>query len=244
LALKVESAAASHVGLVRSGNEDSFGVDRELGLFVVCDGMGGARGGEVASELAVATFLSIARQELHACPDAHIILERAVAAANRAVLERAQWDIRYRGMGTTLVGARLCGDDIFLVNVGDSRAYLVRDDQAIQLTEDHSLVAERVRSGMMTPTEAEQSPIQSVITRAIGIESDVRPDLFRHPLEPGDVILLASDGLTRHAGPQEIYSLIAAAHSAEQACQALISHANAQGGKDNITCIILRVDAL
>ncbi len=238
--LNVEAAAATDIGLVRKTNEDSFGIDREQGLFIVCDGIGGARGGEIASRIAVETFLAIGRQEIALGTPAALAQERAVAAANRAVLARAEWDTCYRGMGTTLVAARLNGDGVSLINVGDSRGYLIRDEQATQITRDHSLVAERVRAGLMAEAEAVTSPLQSVITRAIGIESDVHPDLYEVSLQVDDALLLTSDGLTRYGDVGEVAGMIASAASSEEACQRLIAHAKSGGGADNITCIVLR----
>lgn len=248
--LKAE-AAGTDVGIVRHDNQDSFGTDPELRLYIVCDGMGGAAGGDIASDLAVRTFLAIARQEIEvseirgnvACLEStRLALRRAVAAANRAVIARGEWDTCYRGMGSTLVGARLTGDRLTVINVGDSRAYLVRGGHAVQLTEDHSYVAECVRLGLMSAAEASSS-MQSVITRAIGVEADVRPDLYEANVELGDILLLASDGLTRHLSTMEIGEVLASTEAAEEACTRLIELANQRGGSDNITCIVVRMDA-
>jgi serine/threonine protein phosphatase PrpC len=244
LTLNLEAAARTHVGLVRVSNQDNFGMDAELGLYAVCDGMGGAAGGEVASKLAVETFLAIARQEIQSSSllngaVSSLALQRAVAAANRAVLARAHWDIVYRGMGSTLVAARIAGDTLWVINIGDSRAYLVRDGHATQLTRDHSYVAERVRLGTMAPAEAETSPLQSVITRAIGVEADPHPDLYEVALQPGDKLLLTSDGLTRHVLPAELAEVLTLAPSAEEACDLLIELALRRGGSDNITCLVV-----
>ncbi len=246
MALRVEAGARSDIGLVRRSNQDRFGIDDRLELYVVCDGMGGAAGGEVASELAVETFLKIARQEL-ACatcdpaertPQA---LRRAVAAANRAVLERARWEMRLRGMGSTLVAARLEDDRATVAHVGDSRAYLVRGKAALQLTNDHSYVAEQLRLGLMEPAQAALSPMRSVITRAIGADTDVRPDLVSVAVQPGDVLLLASDGLTRHVADAEIASVLSRAEWAEEACVSLVEMAKGRGGSDNVTCLVVIV---
>ena len=236
--MNLEPAAATHIGLVRATNQDSYGMDRDLGLYVVCDGMGGAAGGEIASHLAVETFLAIARQELHSGTPTGDALHRAVAAANRAVIARAQWDTRYRGMGSTLVAARIFYSHLTLINVGDSRAYIMRNGEPIQLTHDHSVVAERVRAGLMTPAEAETSAMQSVITRAIGAEQDVHPDLYEVTLHSEDTLLLASDGLTRSVQLQEIAGILAN-YAAQEACEQLIALANLHGGQDNITCIVI-----
>ena len=246
VALKVEAGAGSDIGLVRRSNQDRFGVDERLGLYLVCDGMGGAAGGEVASELAVETFLAIAQQELAclSCPSTALtpqVLRRAVAAANRAVVERARWDMRLRGMGSTLVGARVDGGSATVIHVGDSRAYLVRDGVAAQLTEDHSYVAEQVRLGLMPAEEAGASPMRSVITRAIGAEADVRPDVVDVDLRDGDALLLVSDGLTRHVEAAEIARVVGDAEGPDAACAALIVLAKQRGGSDNVTCVVVRV---
>jgi protein phosphatase len=245
LALFAEIAARTDTGLVRTHNEDDYGYDDALGLYVVCDGMGGAAGGEIASKLAVDTFLVIARQEIQSlngnCDATELALRRAVAAANRAVVVRAGWDICYRGMGTTLVGARLCGQKLTVVHVGDSRAYLVRDGQAMPLTEDHSYVAEQVRMGMMNQEQAANSSLQSVITRAIGADADVQPDLRSITVQTGDWLLLTSDGLTRHLSAAEIAEQITSASSPDEASERLVELAKQRGGSDNITCLVVRV---
>ena len=214
--------------------------------------MGGAAGGEVASRVAVDTFLAIARQELErlrgeAAECTRCALKRAAAAANRAVYARAQQEPRLRGMGSTLVAARLDGDALTVVNVGDSRAYLFPSAQrpgvaARQLTLDHSYVAEQMRIGTMTPAQAEASAMQSVITRAVGADPDVVPDLFEATLSPGDTLLLTTDGLTRHTHREQIAAIVidTAADTVGEAARRLVDFANAQGGSDNITCIVIR----
>jgi protein phosphatase len=243
----LEAAASTHTGLVRRSNQDTFGCDDQLQLYVVCDGMGGAAAGDLASRLATDTFLAVARQELlklrdcDACCTEHA-LHRAAAAANRAVCDHAHSNPAHRGMGTTLVAACITRNIATVINVGDSRAYLLRNGHATQVTHDHSYIAEQLRIGTMTPHQAAASSWQSVITRAIGAAPDVQPDLFTLTLSPGDSILLTSDGLTRHVTPDEISAILASsAHlSAEQATQALIHLANARGGADNTTCLLLR----
>jgi protein phosphatase len=158
------------------------------------------------------------------------------------VLARANFDIALRGMGSTLVAARLSGEDLTVVNVGDSRAYLFQQGHAVQLTEDHSWVAEQVRRGLMTASQAERSSFQSVITRAIGADPDVTPDLFDATLHPGDTLLLTSDGLTRHVSTGELAQIVAATASGspQSTCDRLIALAKSRGGSDNITCILIR----
>jgi protein phosphatase len=247
VASKVEAAARTDIGHVRRNNQDSFGSDEELGLYVVCDGMGGAAGGDVASKIAVETFLTVVRQEIETLGDANrectrCSMLRAAAAANRAVFARAHYDIAFRGMGSTLVAARLVGDALTVLNVGDSRAYIFQGDTVTQLTNDHSYVAEQVRRGLMTQAEAERSPLQSIITRAIGADADVTADLYEATLRPGDSVLLTSDGLTRHVDEEELAAIVAdtAAHPPEDACERMIELAKTRGGSDNITCIVLR----
>ena len=247
VAPRCEIGFRTDIGRVRRSNQDSAAIDEDAGVYVVCDGMGGAAGGEIASRVAADTFLEVARLEL-ASGSSHgettgLALRRAVAAANRAVLNRAAFDTRFRGMGTTLVGFRVQGEDATVINVGDSRAYLVRNGIATRLTLDHSFVAEGVRRGVMTEAQAEKSSLQSVITRAIGADQDVHPDVFHQSLRPDDVLLLTSDGLTRHVTDAEIGGVVRAGlnDGPDAICSRLIECANARGGSDNITCLLLHV---
>jgi serine/threonine protein phosphatase PrpC len=246
---KIEAAAQTDVGLVRRNNQDSFGTDEELGLYVVCDGMGGAAGGEIASRLAVDTFLEVARQELLSLHDVNAectraAMLRAAAAANRAVVSRASFDTALRGMGSTLVAARVHGESAIVLNVGDSRCYYFQADGAEQLTTDHSFVAEQVSRGLMTVEQAERSLYASVITRAIGADQDVNPDLYEATLHPGSALLLCSDGLTRHVTREELGSILAetAAEPAHSVCDRMIQLAKSRGGSDNVTCLLLRAN--
>ncbi|MFC6644567.1 PP2C family protein-serine/threonine phosphatase [Granulicella cerasi] len=233
------------MGLLRRSNQDSFGLDEALQLFVVCDGMGGSAAGEVASSLAVKTFLHTAQQELllgAASPvKTRNALWRATLASNRAVYAKAGSAAEFQGMGTTLVGAVVEDSLLTLINVGDSRGYLVRNGIAYQLTLDHSYVAESVRRGLMTEEQARHSAMQSVITRAVGTEVDVHPEIFEEPLEAGDVLLLASDGLTRHVSDAAIAEVLSQqGQSAVEGCRLLIELAKEDGGTDNITCMVVR----
>jgi serine/threonine protein phosphatase PrpC len=246
LALMFQAAALTDIGRARRSNQDSYGCDDSLGLYVVCDGMGGAAGGDIASAIASETFLDTARRELeslgtHSSQASSMALQRAVAAANRAVVERSAWDTRLRGMGTTLVGVHVLDAQLTVIHVGDSRAYLVRDDDATQLTADHSLVSEQVRLGVLTLDQAEASSLRSVITRAIGVDPDVRPDVQTLALQPRDTLLLASDGLTRHVTDSEIAAILSADDAIPAGlAQQLIDLANQRGGSDNITAIVIR----
>lgn len=247
--LEFEIAGRTDVGMVRRTNQDAFGIVEPLALAVICDGMGGAAGGEVASHVALTSFLEVARQEIEASRSADgertkRALCRAAAAANRAVRARASYDTRFRGMGTTLVAACMDGHELTVLNVGDSRAYVVRGGAARQITRDHSYVAERMRMGLMTEDEAEMSPHQFAITRAIGIDDDVQPDFYAATVGAGDALLLCSDGLMRHMKDEEIGRIVSdVAMTPGEICERLVAIVNARGGSDNVTCVVMRFGA-
>jgi protein phosphatase len=247
----IAAAGKTDVGCVRTNNEDSFGYDASLGIFVLCDGMGGQAAGEVASELGVRTVLACFRQGLEKDDDpafdpaegisqeAHE-LRGALHAANRSIRDAIAADARRNGMGTTVVATLLRGKNAAIAHAGDSRVYLIRNGAVEQLTNDHSLVMEQVRRGLLTMEEAEHSPIQNIITRALGVAETVEVDLSDNEVVAGDTFLLCSDGLTRHLSDEEILSQILAAPSLEAACDGLIASAKAAGGSDNITCLLVR----
>ena len=247
----------SHVGRIRRENQDTCAAAPELGIYVVCDGMGGAAAGEVASQLAADAFLqSIGRSAAKsgsaqpatlAGDNPHARLEEAVHSANFAVHQRAQKNRSLRGMGTTLVAALIHRTEAectaWIANVGDSRCYLFRVRELRQLTTDHSLVEEQIQAGLLTPQQAEFSPVRNVITRAIGTQLTVPIDVLAHPLEPGDLLLLASDGLTRELSDPEIAHILTTHTShLDDACEALIQAANTRGGRDNITVLLVAID--
>ena len=246
--ISLEFAAITDIGCRRSNNEDSFGYDAEQGIYVVCDGMGGNAGGEVASAMAVRTLIesygSTGTPEAGADPiPVENRLAHAIYEANRVVREASFENPELDSMGTTLVCACLDGNRIVIGNVGDSRAYLVRHGECTQITQDHSFLDEEVRKGNMTPEMAAASNLQSVITRAIGVSETVEPDLFAAILQPDDIVLLASDGLTRYAHTEEITHAAANETDLTQICSGLIDFAKQQGGVDNITCVLLRAAA-
>jgi protein phosphatase len=238
--LKLEVAGLTDVGCKRTNNEDSYGYDLATQLFVVCDGMGGMAAGEVASSTAVNTLLKTFSE--HAASSATIEerLYSAIAQANQEVCALSQANDDLSGMGTTLVAACLDGRKVVIGNVGDSRAYFLRDGGCVQITLDHSYLAEQVRNGVMSADDAGASPLQSLITRAIGTTETVEPDLFSAALEPGDLILLTTDGLTRYADADVIAGIILTQPDLQHACQALIDKAKEQGAVDNVTCLLLR----
>src|SRR5271165_4618956 len=250
MSLILDAAGLTDVGLVRASNEDSFGYDERLGIFVVCDGMGGHAAGEVASRIAVDTVLGYFREHepavredayLNDAPLGARLLAEAVKQANDAILEYAVAHKNTSGMGTTLVAARFAERNVRIANVGDSRIYLFREGELLQLTEDHSLVMEQVRRGLLTLEEAKRSSAQNIITRALGTDETTLPDLGQFPAQVGDILLLTTDGVLRHVEDEEISDILLQLPSLEAACDTLIHAANEAGGEDNSTCVLVRV---
>jgi len=240
-------AGKTDVGLVRKNNEDNFGYDARHGVFVVCDGMGGQNAGEVASKIAVDTVLDYYRQPPTAIGESRFEgvsqraanLASAVQLANHAILEAGARDLDTAGMGSTIVAVAVEGSFFSFANVGDSRIYLIRNNEVVQLSSDHSLVMEQVRRGLMTLEEAEHSKLQNVIVRALGTDDTVDPDLADLEFASGDVLLLCSDGLS-HFVKEDTIVEIANQPSLDQACIDLIEAAKAGGSDDNITCLLIR----
>jgi len=232
----VDHASTSHTGKVRRTNEDSF-LD-EPPLFVVADGMGGARAGELASRLAVDTFRELPVISGESAEDR---LRRTILESNRRVLERAKGDPATAGMGSTVTAALVDGDRLVLGHVGDSRAYLLRDGSLQQLSHDHSLVAELERAGRLTREEAAVHPQRSVITRALGAGPELDVDTSVVQLRDGDVVLLCSDGLSGLIGDLAISNLIAGGGKLSDAVRRLVRAANDAGGDDNVTAVAFRV---
>jgi protein phosphatase len=233
----IASSAQTDTGRRRRRNEDAFVC--EPPLFAVADGMGGARAGEIASRLAAE---SLREQELAGLPAPERTVE-LIREANRRVYAYSSENASARGMGTTMTVALVEGGIVTIGHVGDSRAYLLRDDRLTQLTQDHSLVAELVRSGRLSPKEAESHPRRSVITRALGTESDVDVDVFSIRAQDGDLFLLCSDGLTSMVSDEEIASLLVAARAdLGEAGMKLIGAANQAGGEDNITVVLFELE--
>jgi PPM family protein phosphatase len=231
-----EQYAGTDTGRQRRANEDSLLA--RAPLFVVADGMGGARAGEVASRIAVESFgrgIGDAARPADA-------LASLVREANSRIYERSHKHADEAGMGTTLTAIYVGTTDVSIAHVGDSRAYRLRDGQLERLTEDHSLVDELIREGRLTPEEAFEHPQRSVITRALGNESDVEVDTQSIEARAGDVYLLCSDGLTTMIGEQELEALISAHTRLRDVGEALIGAANEAGGRDNITVVLVRVE--
>ncbi|MFP5248834.1 MAG: Stp1/IreP family PP2C-type Ser/Thr phosphatase, partial [Acidobacteriota bacterium] len=233
-------AALTDRGRKRPSNEDACAFSVEHGIYVVCDGMGGAAAGEVASSMAVDEILQRLRQRGAALPGA---AEEAIAAANQAIHARAERNPKLSGMGTTLVLLVTEERRVWLLNIGDSRGYRLRAGQLQQITVDHSLVDEQVRSGRMKADEALRSPLRNVITRALGTQPLVTPDVFPLEAEPGDLFLLCSDGLTRELSDELIAAMLRLELPLDELCSRLIGAANKAGGQDNLTCLLVRAEA-
>ncbi|MEF3273910.1 MAG: protein phosphatase 2C domain-containing protein [Chloroflexus sp.] len=234
--MHVRYSACTDNGKRREINQDAYG-SAEIGqgtLLVVCDGMGGHLAGEVASRLAVETILTTFQPG----DDPASGLRQAFAAANQRVYEEGRGT-----MGTTAVAAFFWHNTLYIANVGDSRAYLVREGQIRQLTQDHSLIGDQVAAGLITAEQARASTIRNIITRAIGHLSHVDVDIFREPLLPGDTIVLSTDGMHGLLNDDEI-AAIASMHPLDVATRRLVEEANARGGPDNITVVIAQVDGL
>jgi PPM family protein phosphatase len=231
----VEQVGVSDVGRQRSANEDSLVIAPPF--FAVADGMGGAKAGEVASATAIEVFDG----EAESSEAAEAQLARIVREANRRIHALAVSDESFRGMGTTLTAAKITGDQVSLAHVGDSRAYLLRNDDLEQLTRDHSLVAELERSGQITAEAAEHHPQRSIITRALGPEPDVEVDTYTIAGRDGDLFMICSDGLTSMISDDEVSSILRSAAGLDDAAEALVRAANQSGGRDNITVVLFRL---
>jgi PPM family protein phosphatase len=251
---RYRSAAHTDVGMKRAHNEDSFLVNERLGLYTVCDGMGGHKGGETASRLAAQTIereLLAAKKRggqpfrvsepLERSPLAGALRE-AMEKACAAVFRKSLRDPELQGMGTTCIALLVHGESAIVGHVGDSRAYLVRGGALTQLSEDHSLVNEQVRAGLITPAEAKVSRLRNIITRSVGFEEEVNVDVIGVATRPGDKFLLCSDGLSNLVGNAEIKDHLLL-HPLDQVPPLLVQLANRRGGDDNSTVIAVeRVD--
>lgn len=249
----VELAGATDPGCVRKNNEDNFAVEPDLGLLVVADGMGGHNSGEVAADLAAKTIVDFARQMLggkrsilpeggtHGLSARGSQLEYFVKTANTMIYEKGRAFPKDAGMGTTVVAALIDAKSLTVAHVGDSRLYLWRHGGLTQLTEDHSLVGEQVRRGQLTPDQASRSNLQNILTRALGADAEVQVDVGDHPLLPGDVVLLATDGLSKMVSDAEVAATVEEKGEPQAIVDALIAQARSAGGVDNVTVVAARV---
>jgi protein phosphatase len=252
MAVKIEFGAKSDTGCVRENNEDSYGLAPELNLFVLSDGMGGLACGEIASGLAVDTILADCR-EVDANPSLRLTdepvegvssvsnqLAGAVRRANEAVHCAAERNLNGKQMGATVVAVQFAGERMSVVHIGDSRVYRLRGDDFDQLTQDHSFVEEQVRMGRMTRQEAGSSTMQSVLVRALGVDSEVDVDVTEELVTDGDTVLLCSDGLTGELSNDQIAAVLGENRHPRDTASRLVDLAKQAGGGDNITAIVLR----
>lgn len=247
---KVTVACKTDLGLVRENNEDKFEflcpedeatLARRGQVFVVCDGMGGHAAGQIASEIASKTFIETYLR--HPAEDPEVAIAAAVSAANRFVLDVGRAIPARRGMGTTLSALILRQGNALVAQVGDSRVYRLRNGELEPLTIDHTYVNDLIRAGILAPEDAESHPQKHVLTRAIGAEDLVVPDVFRIELEAGDTYLLCSDGLLNHVEDDGIAQTLRD-NAPGDACWNLVNAARMGGGSDNITVLIVRIDSI
>ncbi|MEL7061771.1 MAG: Stp1/IreP family PP2C-type Ser/Thr phosphatase [Acidobacteriota bacterium] len=250
--LRLEAHGSTDVGLLRTVNEDYFDISERDGVYVVADGMGGHNHGEVASQIAVETILDFIAEAtdtdstLPVGYDAALRqhsnqLKHSIHLAHDEVLNAIRRDTSLVGMGTTVVGAIYNGDVLALAHVGDSRAYRLRDGHLELLTQDHTWVNEQVVAGYLSEDQAKSHPLKNVITRALGGETEVVVDVLETEAQLGDLFLLCSDGLTTMLSDQEIHQRLVPDQPLEATCRRLIHDANARGGFDNVTVVLLRV---
>ncbi len=238
-------AGRTDVGIVRSGNEDNYLMVPDRALFIVADGMGGHAAGEVASEMAVRIIaerlgdLTDLSEE-----DAAERMRVSIREANAAIFQRTLSEHDKRGMGTTATTLVLRGARYLVGQVGDSRAYLLRDRRLTQLTKDHSYVQEQVDAGYLSPEEARTHPYSNVITRCVGANEEVAPDTYVGSLKPADLFVLASDGLTGMIEDSELHAILLSTDDPHKLVDELVAEANRRGGLDNITAITVRVDSV
>jgi serine/threonine protein phosphatase PrpC len=249
MTLELSAHGATHVGRKRRRNEDSHLVDPEIGLYVVADGMGGQAAGDVASRQAIDVFRAYVADRLavlerlagdggnEARAAAQELIAGGIQAACAELYAMAEADPKLRGMGTTMVCLSVAGERAVLGHVGDSRAYLLRKGVAHRLTEDHTLVAAQVKAGAMTREQAKESPLRSVLTRAVGTQESVQVDTLLLELMPDDVVLLCSDGLHGYVEDEEMARLLA--RPPEHLAEELVDLANERGGRDNVTALVL-----
>jgi serine/threonine protein phosphatase PrpC len=250
--MKIVGWGTSDVGRKRHHNEDSFLCNNQIGIYAVADGMGGHLGGERASRMAVEIIereLEVAwraglldgaaqRAEAGESSPTTTLLKRAVIEADRCIYETALANPALSGMGTTLTALLFNGGYVHLGHVGDSRAYLYRNGRARQLTEDHSWIQEQVRAGLLSPEEAKESRYRNIITRSVGFEPSVEPDLAGLPVQAGDCYVICSDGLSNYVSVEEVGQVLTG-HFYRDVAPVFVEMANDRGGDDNVTCLIV-----
>ena len=238
----LRAAASTDVGRRRPVNEDRYAMAPDLGLYLVADGMGGHRAGQVASEMAAESAIRAVEALQGATVSPAEKLRHAVACANREIHAAALRETELQGMGTTLVAVLIGEERLALAHVGDSRAYLIRNQRIRLLTDDHSVVGELLRRQQISEADAREHPHRHVLTRALGVRKTAVPDLAELTPQPGDRVLMCSDGLTAHLRDEEILGRILAADDPQSACDQLVRAANERGGIDNITVLLVRYE--
>ncbi len=240
-------AGLTDQGRVRSSNQDAFAVLNECHLWVIADGMGGQAGGDIASHMTVDSIVKAIQDKqaigATSIPDPSSFLDQAIQSANQAIQSHISTHPLLAGMGTTVVAIHISeqpASQATISHVGDSRAYLIRDQALTRLTQDHSLVEEHIWQGLLTREQAEDHPMQHILTQAVGPEPTVTPDLSTVHLLPEDRVLLCTDGLTKMMTDNQILHIVQqTGDSLEAMCQALIHEANSQGGEDNVTIVLI-----
>jgi protein phosphatase len=252
----LEFAAKTDTGLVRSHNEDAITYSPEYGFAILADGMGGYNAGEVASGIAISATREVLERELepllqrkddtrlYKSKRLHQVLADSIQGANSAILEAARAERQYEGMGTTIVAALFHQDRLIVAHVGDSRAYRYRGGQLEQITRDHSLLQEQIDAGLIDPEWAPYAENKNLVTRAVGIDAAMEVEIHDHQTEAGDIYLLCSDGLSDLLSAREITAMLAVPDSLDAACDALVKGANENGGRDNISVILIRIQSI
>ena len=252
--MRITSCGITDVGMKRQRNEDNYLINDELKLFVVADGMGGHAGGEYASQIAVTTVeevLTNIRDEKHLEDNGRATrdmlvqekLKYAIRLAGKRIYERAQEDAEFRGMGTTALVLYMTDEAGFVAHVGDSRCYRIRPSSVEQVTEDHSLVNEQIKAGLINRDAAKSHKLRNIITRSLGYQEEVEIDTQLLDVERGDLYLLCSDGLSNLVEDNELLDMLHQ-NTFQDAAKRLVDLANRRGGDDNITCVIARIDSL
>lgn len=244
--MMIKTFSITDIGRKRKLNQDyvytsEAAVGKLPNLFVVADGMGGHKAGDYASRCAIETMVEVAESTKETGPVA--ILEQAIQKANDVVIDRAESDEALNGMGTTVVAATIDGDEMCVANVGDSRLYIVGNREIKQITRDHSLVEEMVRMGGIKREQARSHPDKNIITRAVGAQHSLEIDFFKVKLEKGDLVLMCTDGLTNMLEDEEIRMILQGQRDLVEKAESLVNAANNNGGKDNITVVLINPTA-
>lgn len=237
------TSACTHKGQIRSVNEDNYYIsDNNVAFLMVADGMGGHKGGRIASSTAIENVKSfLCESRMKECEDIPKCLQQCVEYANRAVYDMASSDEKLAGMGTTLVLLYMCGDIAYIVNVGDSRCYHIRDNKISQITKDHSIVQELFDKGKIELDDMRKHPNKNIITRAVGTDFNVKCDVFEISTKKDDGFILCSDGLSNMVDDNEILSIFLSSKNTDECVNKLIEKANEAGGTDNITVIAAKL---